>query len=143
MFGARGISRSRTALTTARVAAKALDMEPSDIHEWALREFRSTSPWAIGQALAALGKHHSRPWITKIDVPTAVVVGTKDHVIQPSRQFSLARAIPGATVHDVAAGHAMCVLEAEKFVPVVVEAINTVNARRRDFARERSTEDVS
>ncbi len=143
MFGARGISRSRTALTTARVAAKALDMEPSDIHEWALREFRSTSPWAIGQALASLGKHHSRPWITKIDVPTAVVVGTKDHVIQPSRQFSLAKAIPGATVHDIDAGHAMCVLEAEKFVPVVVEAVNTVNARRRDFAREGSTEDVS
>ena len=143
MFGARGISRSRTALTTARAAARALDLEPSDIHEWALREFRSTSPWAIGQTLASLGKHHSRPWITKIDVPTAVVVGTKDRVIQPSRQFSLARAIPGATVHDVEAGHAMCVLEAEKFVPVVLEAVNTVDARRRDLSRGRRNEDVS
>ena len=76
MFGARGISRSRTALTAARATARALDLEPSDIHEWALREFRSTSPWAIGQALAALGQHHSRPWIGRIDVPTAVVVGT-------------------------------------------------------------------
>jgi len=132
MFGARGISRSRTALTAARAAAGALDLSPSDIHEWALREFRSTSPWAVGQALAALGKHHSRPWITKIDVPTAVVVGTKDRVIQPERQFSLARSIPGATVHDVDGGHAMCVLEAEKFVPAVVEAVNTVDARRRD-----------
>jgi pimeloyl-ACP methyl ester carboxylesterase len=118
-------------------------MEPSDVHEWALGEFRSTSPWAIGQALAALGGHHSRPWIVKIDVPTAVVVGTKDRVIEPERQFSLARAIPGATVHDVDAGHAMCVLEAEKFVPVVVEAVNTVNARRRDFARDRAEKGVS
>ncbi len=141
MFGARGISRSRTALTAARATARALDLEPSDIHEWALREFRSTSPWAIGQALAALGHHHSRPWIGRIDVPTAVVVGTADRVIAPARQFSLAKAIPGATVHDVDGGHAMCVLEAEKFVPVVVEAVNTVNARRRDFARGRSAED--
>jgi 3-oxoadipate enol-lactonase len=62
-------------------------------------------------------------------------------VIAPARQFSLAKAIPGATVHDVDGGHAMCVLEAEKFVPVVVEAVNTVNARRRDFARGRSAED--
>ncbi len=137
MFGARGISRSRTALTAARATARALDLEPSDIHEWALREFRSTSPWAIGQALAALGHHHSRPWISKIDVPTAVVVGTKDRVIAPARQFSLAKAIPGATVHDVDGGHAMCVLEAEKFVPIVVEAVNTVNARRHGIARDR------
>jgi 3-oxoadipate enol-lactonase len=136
MLATRGVSRSRTAVATARAAAGAVDLRPSDIHEWALREFRSTSPWAIGQALAALGKHHSRPWITKIDVPTAVVVGTRDRVIDPSRQFSLARAIPGATVHDVDGGHAMCVLETEKFVPVLLEAVNTVNARRRDLARE-------
>ena len=137
MFGARGIARSRTALTAARATARALDLEPSDIHEWALDEFRSTSPWAIGQALAALGKHHSRPWVGRIDVPTAVVVGTSDRVIGPARQISLARAIRGATVHEVDGGHAMCVLEAEKFVPVVVEAANTVNARRIDAVRDR------
>ncbi len=79
----------------ARAAAEALDLEPSDIHEWALREFRSTSPWAVGQALAALGRHHSRPWLGRIDVPTAVVVdheGPRD----PARRGSsrLARAIP-------------------------------------------------
>ncbi|GEP32640.1 hypothetical protein NSZ01_04080 [Nocardioides szechwanensis] len=135
MLGARGFSRSRTAVNAARATARALDLAPSDIHEWAMREFRSTSPWAVGQALAALGRHHSRPWLGKIDVPTAVVVGTKDRVIPPQRQIALARAIPGATVHEVDSGHAMCVMEAEKFVPVLVEAANTVNARRRDFRR--------
>jgi 3-oxoadipate enol-lactonase len=131
MVGARGVSRSRTALTAARATARALDIEPSDIHEWAMRELRSTSPWAVGQALAALGRHHSRPWLGRIDVPTAVVVGTRDRVIPPRRQVGLARRIPGATVHEVDGGHAMCVLGAESFVPVVVEAANTVDARRR------------
>jgi len=135
MFGARGLSRSRTAMRAARAAADAVDLEPSDIQEWALREFRSTSPWAVGQALAALGRHHSRPWLGKIDVPTAVVVGTKDHVIPRERQIGLARAIPAATIHEFDGGHAACVLEAEKFVPCAVEAINTVNARRRDLSR--------
>jgi pimeloyl-ACP methyl ester carboxylesterase len=134
MVGARGLSRSRTAIRAARSTAAALDLQPSDIHEWALREFRSTSPWAVGQALAALGRHHSRPWLAKIDVPTAVVVGSKDKVIPPERQLGLARAIPGATTHDIEAGHAACVLESEKFVPAFVEAANTVNARRRDVA---------
>jgi 3-oxoadipate enol-lactonase len=135
MLGLRGLSRSRMALRAARLAADAVDLEPSDIQDWALREFRSTSPWAVGQALAALGRHHSRPWLGKIDVPTAVVVGTKDRVIPPERQIGLARAIRGATIHDYDGGHASCVLEAETFVPCMVEATNTVNARRRDLRR--------
>lgn len=129
MLGARGVSRSRTAARATRSAARALSLEPSDIHEWAMHEFRSTSPWAVGQALAALGSHHSRPWLDRIDVPTAVVATRRDRVIPPARQLALARAIPGATVHDVDGGHASCVLEAEKFVPAVVEAAITVRAR--------------
>ena len=64
-------------------------------------------------------------------MPTIVVVNRLDRVIAPSRQLALARAIPGATIHDIEAGHASCVLESELFVPAVVEAAATVNARRR------------
>jgi pimeloyl-ACP methyl ester carboxylesterase len=135
MAGARGLSRSRTAVAAARTAARALDLEPSDIHDWAMAEFRSTSPWAVGQAVAALGRHHSRPWLSRIDVPTAVVVTLHDKVLPPANQIALARRIPGATIHDIEAGHAACVLEAEHFVPALVEAATTVNARRRDLRR--------
>lgn len=135
MLALRGVSRSRTALRAARAAARGVDLEPSDLHAWALREFRSTSPWAVGQALAALGRHHSRPWLSRIDVPTAVVAMMRDRVIPTSRQLALARAIPGATVHEVDDGHAGCVLGAERFVPRFVEAAATVNARRRDLPR--------
>ena len=134
MTGARGLSRSRTAVRAARTAADALDLHPSDIHEWAMREFRSTSPWAVGQAVAALGRHHSRPWLGRIDVPTAVVVTHRDKVISVDRQLDVARRIPGATIHDIDAGHACCVLEAETFVPALVEAVATVHARCTDQA---------
>ncbi|WP_125036308.1 alpha/beta fold hydrolase [Nocardioides sp. LS1] len=137
MLGLRGFSRSRTAARAARAATKAL-VEPSDIHEWAMAEFRSTSPWAVGQAVAALGRHHSRPWLHRIDVPTAVVVTLHDKVLPPGNQLAIARRIPGATVHEIDAGHAACVLEAEKFVPALVEACTTVHARRRDFRRRRA-----
>lgn len=137
MVALRGVSRSRTALRAARAAARGVDLEVSDLHEWALREFRSTSPWAVGQALAALGQHHSRPWLSRIDVPTAVVAMMRDRVIPTRRQLALARAIPGATVHEVDDGHAGCVLGAERFVPRFVEAATTVNARRRDLPRHR------
>ncbi|MGB0101602.1 MAG: alpha/beta hydrolase [Nocardioides sp.] len=132
MLGARGVSRSRTAVRAARSAVTALDLRPQDIHDWAIAEFRSTSPWAVGQAVAALGRHHSRPWLSRIDVPTAVVVTSRDRVLDPVNQVALARRIPGATVHDINAGHAACVLESERFVPAFLEAVHTVNARRRD-----------
>ncbi|WP_322936434.1 alpha/beta fold hydrolase [Nocardioides bizhenqiangii] len=135
MLATRSISRSRTAIAAARAASDRLDLDPTDMHKWALREFRSTSPWAVGQALAALGRHHSRPWIGRIDVPTAVVVTTRDKVVRAERQVRLARSIPGATMHEVQAGHAACVLSAERFVPALIEATLTVNARRRDFQR--------
>ncbi len=133
MLGLRTVSRSRTAMHASRVAAQALDLEPRDIEEWALAELRSTSPWAVAAALPVIGRHHSRPWLGEIDVPTAVVVNRKDRAIAPARQLALARAIPGATIHDIDTGHAACVLETETFVPAFVEAAATVNARRRDF----------
>lgn len=141
MVGLRGVSRSATLTRAARAAVRAADIRSDDlaeqtIQDWAVREFRSTSPWAVGQALAALGRHHSRPWLGRIDVPTAVVVTTRDRVIPAARQVALARAIPGATVHEVDSGHAACVLESEKFVPALLEACATVDARRRDFQRD-------
>jgi 3-oxoadipate enol-lactonase len=131
----RGVSRSRTAVRAARSAARSLDLAQDDLHEWARAELRSTSPWAVGQALAALGRHHSRPWLGRIDVPTAVVVTNHDRVIPRARQLDLALRIPGATVHDIDAGHACCVLEAELFVPALLESLATVHARQRDFTR--------
>jgi hypothetical protein len=68
-----------------------------------------------------------------------VVINRRDHVIRPDRQLSLARAIPGATIHDIDTGHAACVLETETFVPALVEAAATVNARKRAGGSEERT----
>ncbi|NYG57599.1 pimeloyl-ACP methyl ester carboxylesterase [Nocardioides daedukensis] len=134
MAALRGVSRSRVAGQVA-VDVAAHDPVPVDIHDWALAEFRSTSPWAVAHAVASLGRHHSRPWLRRINVPTAVVVTLRDKVIPAARQLDLARRIPGATIHGIDAGHASVVMEAEVFVPAFVEACTTVHARAADFAR--------
>ncbi|GAA4804999.1 alpha/beta fold hydrolase [Nocardioides caeni] len=140
MLALRGMSSARSAEAGVRATAAKDGFVPVDMHEWALKEFRSTSPWAVGQALAALGRHHSRPWLPDIDVPTAVVVMMRDRVIPTARQIALARAIPGATIHEVDDGHAGSVLRSERFVPRFVEAAATVNARGRDFTRPRDAQ---
>ncbi len=125
----RGLNSSRVARTAGRGAAAALAFDRDDVHRWALREFRSTTPWALGPAVAAIGRHHSTPWLPEVDVPTAVVVTAQDRVVSPERQRSVAAAIPGATVHVVQGGHAAVVLQAEAFVPVFVEACRATAAR--------------
>ena len=130
----RELSRSRMVRVAARNTVDVLHLGRTDLHDWALAEFRSTSPWAVAQAVAALGRHHSRPWLRQIDVPVAVVVTRKDRVIAAQRQRDLARRIPGATVHEVDAGHASCVLQSDKFVPALLEALACTFARARDLA---------
>jgi pimeloyl-ACP methyl ester carboxylesterase len=129
MGALHALSRSRTISTATRMTAELL-LDPSDVHEWALAQFRSTSPWAVAQAVASLGRHHSTPWLGTIDVPTAVVVTTKDRVLSPTRQRAIASRIPGATVHEAPCGHAGCVLQADAFVPAFLEAVDTTMGRR-------------
>jgi pimeloyl-ACP methyl ester carboxylesterase len=129
MGALRTLSRSRTITVAARATTEVL-LDPSDTHQWALAEFRSTSPWAVAQAVASLGRHHSTPWLAHIDIPTAVVVTTKDKVLSPERQRGIAALVPGATVHQARCGHAGCVLQADAFVPAFLEAVDTTIGRR-------------
>lgn len=115
-----------------RTVEAVIDMSASDTHQWALEEWRATSPWAIGQAVASLGRFHSTHWLPMIDVPTAVLIPRSDKVIPPERQRRVAALIPGATIHEADCGHAGCVLQSESFVPEFVQAVNTTQARIND-----------
>jgi len=105
------------------------EVEGGRIAPWALAELGQVSPDTVLQAMHAMGRFTSHAWIGEIDVPTAVVVTTKDRFVAPDRQLNLARAIPGATIHPTPAGHAACVLGAEHFVPSLMQACRSVAAR--------------
>jgi pimeloyl-ACP methyl ester carboxylesterase len=132
------LSRSRAVRRASRAGAQALQVGPTTTGQWALDEWRSTSPWAVGQAVASIGRHNSKAWLGRVDVPTAVVVTTRDHVIPPERQHRVAARIPGATTHEAGCGHAGCVMEADAFVPVLREAVDVTQARVRDQRRRRT-----
>ena len=111
---------------------------PGVADNWAIREFRSTSAWAMPAVLKELGRFNSAGWVEEIDVPTAVVVTTKDHTIPVRRQRRLAESIPGATVHEVAGGHGSVVLGADRFLPALTEACLSVAARLPAATRARA-----
>ena len=96
---------------------------------WGLAEFRSTSAWSMPAVLEQLGRFNSAPWVGDIDVPTSVVVTTRDRTIPARRQLRLAESIEGAEVFVVEGGHASLVLRADRFGPALRAAAGSVVAR--------------
>ncbi|MEG8182076.1 alpha/beta fold hydrolase [Nocardia terpenica] len=104
--------------------------ESGRMDRWALGELRATSGWAIAQAVAELGRFDSSPWLSTLRAPTAVVITTRDRALPVYRQLELAQLIPGAEIFPARAGHAACVLEADVFVPALLDACAAVADRR-------------
>ena len=67
-------------------------------------------------------------WIGQVDVPAAVVVTTRDSVVPTSRQRKLAAAIPGASIHEVHADHAVCITAPQLFAQALLQACRSVTS---------------
>src|SRR5204863_5289745 len=65
---------------------------------WALSELRRHEPAAVLAAASALGRFTSREWIGSLDVPTAVIVHSRDRVVPTNRQRKLAAALLDSSV---------------------------------------------
>jgi 3-oxoadipate enol-lactonase len=96
---------------------------------WVLDQFRSTSPGGIIRAVAETTRFDSTSWVSQIDVPTSVLIPLHDRAIPPRKQFWLAHQIPGAHVVTVDAGHSCSVLQSDKFVAALREAVDSVRQR--------------
>ena len=80
----------------------------------------------ILEAGHSLGTYHA-PWIDEVDVPTSVVLTTEDHAVAPHMQEAMARAIDGATVHELADGHIACAKPT--FTTPLLAALDDVSRR--------------
>jgi pimeloyl-ACP methyl ester carboxylesterase len=127
--------RNRAERLFATLSDEPLALNASDpkIAPWAMSEFRSTSAWAMLAALNEIGRFDSSAWIRRVDVPTSVIVATRDKFIPTRRQRRLAASIPASMVYDVEGNHAALVLGATDFVPILVSACQSVT--RRSAAR--------
>lgn len=119
-----------------RLAATLPDVPSCDSSgtAWGKAEFRSTSVWSMPAVLAELGRFNSAPWAHHVDVPTSVVITSKDRTIPTRRQVRLAESIPGAEPFELRGGHGSLVLGADHFRPVLLDALASV-ARRTTVTR--------
>ena len=130
-----------TALTALGGAARIV---PQPVQNWISeklflsRKAVSWDPWAIQQqsihqwrqvleAGAALGNFDSRGWLPRVNVPTSVIITTKDEVVATSRQRELASLIPESRTFEIEGNHDSVFARADKFVPLLVSACIAVN----------------
>jgi 3-oxoadipate enol-lactonase len=79
------------------------------------------------EAGQAIGSYNARRWIGEVDVPTTVLLTTKDRAVSPAEQHRLVDAIPGAEVQLLHDGHLACARR--EFGPALVRAVEGVAAR--------------
>lgn len=102
---------------------------------WVVGEQSRSDPASLVQAAAALNRFDSTGWIGDVDVPTSVIVTTRDRTMPPERQWQLARTIPGAESFTVTWGHRACVEVPDQFVPLLRDAVASTLDRAASASR--------
>jgi 3-oxoadipate enol-lactonase len=130
-MGAFGLALSVAPRATWRRGFQRLKIPESRNSIWLQSELMRHSARDIAEAGRELGRFDSRPWLGSVDVPTAVVITTRDRAVRPSKQRELAAAAR-AEVFEADVNHLEIVARAERFNPPLLEAIATVVGAARD-----------
>jgi pimeloyl-ACP methyl ester carboxylesterase len=110
-----------------RQAGASMGTGDADFDRWAWDETRAGSLDHVLRAAWNLGRFDSSDWIHELDVPHAVVVCGDDDVVPTARQRQLAHALPDATIVEIDADHAACVLRPDLFVPALDSALDAIH----------------
>jgi 3-oxoadipate enol-lactonase len=97
---------------------------------WGFAEVARHDWLRIVEAAREIGRFDSRAWIGDVPIPTVVLATEDDDVVPLARQLALAAAIPHATVHRVAGGHAACTASPDVFAAQLVAACIEVAGAR-------------
>jgi 3-oxoadipate enol-lactonase len=100
---------------------------PTSMQRWAAQEFRRHDMRMVLEAGNSIGWYSSRKWISEVDVPTTVLVTTRDRAVNPTEQLRLALEIPGAQIQRYDAAHSSPVLWS--FGAAITEACRGVDER--------------
>lgn len=102
---------------------------PNSVQRWAAAEMRRHDVRLTMEAGIALGHYDARKWIGEVDVPTVVMITTKDRAVDPAQQARLAFSIPHAEIHRIEQGHVVCATPF--FASPLMEACVEVAAQAR------------
>lgn len=112
---------------TLRWALKRTGLVSSPYVAWLRSEMLRHDPMAIAEAGRELGRFDSRPWLTRLSIPTAVVLTSEDDAVPPLKQQQLAQALD-ARVFDAPIRHLEVSDAPAKFNPAMLDALAYLRA---------------
>jgi len=112
-------------------------IEHPELRERVYGELRGHEPATVLQAADAVARFSSHDWIGDVDVPTAVIVTTRDDLVPPARQYKLAASIPSARIFEVEGDHNACVSSPD-FAATLVRACRAVATPEGKLAADRA-----
>lgn len=93
---------------------------------WVVAELDRGSAEDIAEAGRELGRYDARQWLAGVDVPTSVVITTRDSLVPVEAQRDLADRIPQAVVYEVDADHDAVVARRDAFIKALTSALDSV-----------------
>src|SRR5689334_15075495 len=103
-MGALGMMLSVAPRWTWRSGFRRVGLEESPQTAWPLSEMLRHQARDLAEAGRELGRFDSRPWLSSVKAPAAVVVTTRDTAVVPRKQRELAAAL-GAPVFEAPITH--------------------------------------
>jgi pimeloyl-ACP methyl ester carboxylesterase len=97
---------------------------------WVQSELMRNSARDVAEAGRELGRFDSRPWLSTVKPPIAVLVTTRDEAVPPAKQRELAAAA-GGPVLEAPIRHLEVVTHGPDYNPVLLQALEAVRADER------------
>lgn len=92
---------------------------------WLIGEIRRNDPWMVSEAGRAIARFDARPFAGSVEVPTAMVVTTRDSLVPPVKQFALATSV-GAVVVELEGDHFVTLESPREYAQATRRAVDSV-----------------
>lgn len=97
--------------------------------DWIAAVVRKGDPITLLEAGASLGKFDSSDWTDVEAFPSSFIVTTKDVIVPKKRQVALATRLDVGSLHSIAAGHEVPILDDAAFSAALAQAIQEVTSQ--------------
>lgn len=133
--------RAITTPRTMRLAVGRVVPRGHELHRyvpWLIGEMRRNDQWMVSEAGRALAGYDARRIVPGIEIPTAMVVTTRDRLVHPVKQRALAEAAR-AEVVELEGDHFVSLAQPREYAEATRRAVDLVSARAaaRSAAQER------
>ncbi|HVM15204.1 MAG TPA: alpha/beta hydrolase [Egibacteraceae bacterium] len=119
-------AKSRSNMRLSRLIHPDTPAEVMELLPWMTGELSRNSAEDVAEAGRELGRFDTRGWLASIDVPTAVLILTRDGLVPLDNQRDLAARIPHCHTQELPLDHDGVVARPDVFLPALIKGLQQV-----------------